>query len=488
MYIYNFDKMRTLNTLFLLLAVCAFPFLAHGEKGSKPKNILFIISDDLSSKALRCYGNKEVLTPNLDKLASEGVLFEKAYCQFPVCGAARASLMSGQYAPSIGVMGNGGSSKFTQNLGSHLTWSQLYKNNGYYSARVSKIYHMRVPGDITAGVSGPDHGPSWTEFFNCQGPEWMSDGRREHLTNERLKFDKNGHYNLGFGSAFYVVEGSTNGLEQPDVKAVNKAIEIMRRHSVDPFFLAVGFVRPHVPLVAPAEFFKPYDNQELTVAEVPKDDWDDIPKVGISLNSKKNGLFQNPSKKQKVLEAYYASVSFMDAQVGRLLQALDLLKLRDDTLVIFTSDHGYHLGEHDLWQKVSLHEESVQVPLIMSGPGVIQNVRNSSLIQHIDLYPTVARMSGLKVPVGCQGSDVRLAIKENQHIDRPFIHSCTGRGHLLRSEKYAFIKYNDGSLELYDMELDPKQFRNLAKNPDSKSKLIIKNFNKQLENFLKEIM
>ena len=481
--------MKINPTLILSLIVISYlsPFITWGEEKAGPRNILFIISDDLSSRALRCYGNREVLTPNLDKLATEGVLFERAYCQFPVCGAARAALMSGRYAPSCGVMGNGGSSKFSQNLGDHLTWSQLFKDNGYYSARVSKIYHMRVPGDITAGVSGPDHAPSWTEIFNCPGPEWMSKGRHEHITNERLKFDPNGHYNLGFGTAFYAVEGSSKGLEQPDVKAVNKAIELLRQHSDDPFFLAVGFVRPHVPLVAPADFFKPYDDKELSVVEVPDGDWDDIPKSGISLNSKKIGLYNNLQKKRKVLEAYYASVSFMDAQVGRLLQALDLLKLRENTLIIFTSDHGYHLGEHDLWQKVSLHEESVQVPLIMSGPGVAKNVRNSTLTQHIDLYPTVALMSGLKVPVGCQGIDLRPSVLKNEFIERSFVHSCTGRGHLLRSERYAFIKYNDGSIELYDMKSDPKQFRNLAKNPNEETNPIINEFNKRLKTFLSEI-
>lgn len=449
-------------------------------------NVLFIISDDLSAEALGCYGNKQSITPHIDKLADSGTLFNRAYCQFPVCGAARAALMSGLYAPTINVMGNGGSSRFTQNLGKHKTWSQYFIHNNYYAARVGKIYHMRVPGDITAGVHGPDHADSWVDRFSMQGPEWMSYGRHEHLTNQRLHFNPTGHYNLGFGSAFYVVEGHTNGEEQPDLIATTKAIEIMESKKDSPFFLAVGFVRPHVPLVAPKKYFDMYETEVLNVPKVPDGDWDDIPKPGISHNSKGNGLYGKYHQKQKVLQAYYASTTFMDDQVGRLMNALDRLELTDNTLVIFTSDHGYHLGEHDFWQKVSLHEESVRVPLIVSGPGVQKQI-NNTLSQHIDLYPTVASMSNLSIPKRCQGNDLSSILTKKTYINREFVHSCTGKGHLLRSDQYAFMKYNSGEVELYDMKKDPKQFQNLAKNPNSNNQLVIAQFEERLKNFIGEI-
>lgn len=472
-----------------LIAIICFTAISTSAQSVNKPNVVFIISDDLSAEALASYGNPKCQTPNIDRLASRGILFERAYCQFPVCGAARAALMSGQFAPSINVMGNGGASNFARNLGNHHTWSQHFINNGYYAARVSKIYHMRVPGDITAGVDGPDHAPSWIDKFNCKGPEWMSYGEAYHLTNQKLHFNPTGHYSLGFGGAFYVVRGHTDGHEQPDVIAANKAVEILQSqvNSQSPFFLAVGFVRPHVPLVAPEKFYEPYPPESLEVPNVPADDWDDIPKAGISHNSKSNGLYNKPFKKKQVLEAYYASVSFMDAQVGKILDSLDDLNLANNTIVIFTSDHGYHLGEHDLWQKVSLHEESVRVPLIVAGPSIVKNVRSQSLAQHIDLYPTISRLAGLDVPDACEGRDISLLLTQNQNYKRDFVHSCTGKGHLLRTETRAFMRYNDGTFELYDMISDPGQFTNLAANPSPQITAELKAFNAKLDAFLFDI-
>ena len=241
--------------LLLGLVACSSPATKSAFAGRL--NVVFIISDDLSAETLSCYGSEQCRTPNIDALAKDGVRFTRTYCQYPVCGPSRAALMSGMYAQAIGVTGNGSSNQFTKNLGKRPSMSQHFKNHGWYAARVSKIYHMRVPGDITAGVDGPDHAPSWTERFNCKAPEWMSEGEHEHLTNEKLKFIKDKHYSLGFGGAFYVVKGSTDGSEQADVMAADKAIELIGAHRNEPFFLAVGLVRPHVPLVAPKSYYDP---------------------------------------------------------------------------------------------------------------------------------------------------------------------------------------------------------------------------------------
>lgn len=463
-------------------AVCLCPRVA-GQNASTRPNILFIISDDLSAGALGCYGNDSVLTPNLDRLAMSGVKFDRAYCQYPVCGAARAALMASMYSPSINIMGNGGAGRFDANIGTHRSWAEHFRLEGYHSARVGKIYHMRVPGDITAGVDGPDHADSWSERVNCPGPEWMSYGRWNHITNEKLNMNPGKHYGLGFGTAFFAVEGRTDGSEQPDYLAADHAIRIMQENRDHPFFLAVGFVRPHVPLVAPKAWFDRYESGRLPVAEVPEGDWDDIPKAGISMNSRSIGLENNTQKKQEVLEAYYASVSFMDEQVGRVVQSLDQLGLRENTIVIFTSDHGYHLGEHDLWQKVSLHEESVRVPLIICGPGVEKGIRND-LVQHVDLYPTMSAMAGLGIPNACQGMNIEAALKGGELTDRHSIHSCTGRGHLWRTDRFAYIEYNDGSRELYDMQKDPQQYTNLASNPDGSVGRIINELSSDLHDFL----
>ena len=438
------------------------PCLAQEKKsGSKRPNVVFLISDDLGAQSLGCYGNTQCKTPAIDGLAARGVRFTRAYCQFPVCGPSRAALMSGMYPQAIGVMGNGQARRFTKNLGDRPSMSGLFKNNGWHTARVSKIYHMRVPGDITKGVHGPDHAVSWTERYSFQAPEWMTKGEHAHYTREKLKFDKDKHYNLGFGGAFYVVRGASDGSEQCDVRAADKAIELIGKLKDEPFFLAVGFVRPHVPLVAPAPYYEPYPHQSINLPRQLDDDWADIPKLGISKNSKGSGL-DTSEEKRKVLGAYYASVAFMDAQVARVLKALDDHGLRDDTIVVFTSDHGYHLGEHEFWQKMSLHEESTRIPLIVLGPG-IKKAETGALAQQIDIYPTLAELAGLAIPKHVQGRSLVPAI-EKPSADVHAEVFCTKRnGQLLRTKKWAFLSFQDGTAELYDMASDPKQFTNLAK-------------------------
>jgi len=437
------------------LLVLTLAAAAHGQ------NVLFVMADDLSAEALACYGNQDCATPNLDRLAARGVRFTRAYCQFPVCGPSRAAVMSGMYPEALDVIGNGGAGKFTDRMGDRASLPQLFRQHGWRSARVGKIYHMRVPGDITADVDGPDHAASWDERYNAPGLEWMTPGPFEHLSHEKLKRLPEKHYGLGFGTAFYAVRAEGDGRDQPDARAADKAIELLEGFEDRPFFLAVGFVRPHVPLVAPSSDFDRYDSTKLELAARVEDDQADIPPAGISLNSKRIGAAGDEAKQRRILQAYYASVSFLDIQVGRLLAALERLGLADDTLVVFSSDHGYHLGEHDLWQKLSLHEESARIPLLMAGPGVPTGTRDA-LVEQIDLYPTLAAMAGLEAPAHCQGRDLVPVLADPGAAVRDAAYSITARGQLLRTDRWAYLRYDEGGVELYDMHADPQQFRNAA--------------------------
>lgn len=453
-----------LATFLLLISPFLASIPAFAQSESRP-NVVFIISDDLTATALGAYGSEQCKTPNIDRLAAEGVRFTRTYCQFPICGPSRAAIMSSLYPEATGIMGNGDSENFTRAMTGRPSMTEYFRNQGYYAARVSKIYHMRVPGDITAGVDGPDHPASWDDSFNCRGPEWMSEGSHEHLTNEKLRRDPDEHYNLGFGGAFYVVHGEGDGAEQPDVQAATKAIEILEQPRDKPFFLAVGLVRPHVPLVAPESFFEPYPHDTIQLAPRIEDDQGDIPKSGISKSSKGIGLEGKVEAQQKVLSAYYASVSFMDAQVGRILDALDRLDLRQNTIIVFTSDHGYQLGEHDLWQKVSLHEESTRIPLIISAPGIEPSEPNT-LSEQIDLYPTLAELAGLQIPEHCQGRSLVPAMRDAEIQIRDVAYSVIRGGSMLRTDRWAYIRYNDESTELYDMHADPFQYVNIANEPE----------------------
>lgn len=455
---------------FFLLAFLAFSSQLSAEK----YNVLFVISDDLSSRALGCYGNTQCKTPNIDKFASQGTLFRNAYCQYPVCGASRASFMSGMYPHKIGVLGNGGAESFSANLGSRYTMSQNFYKQGYYAARVSKIYHMLIPGNITEGVSGPDHKASWNEAFNFKGGEWFSNGKAEAICTTKLNMDKNKHYGLGFGTAFYsVIVPDSEASEQPDYRAAGKTIELIDKHGDKPFFLAVGLIRPHVPLVAPEKYFAMYPPEQMKLAETVEDDLKDIPKAGLGKTTQKYGMNET-IRQQKALAAYYASTSFMDAQFGRIMDHLEKKGLREKTIVVFTSDHGWHLGEHTFWQKMNLHEEAAQVPLIISVPGQKPFV-STGMAELIDLYPTLSDYCEINIPEHVQGKSLRPLISQQKADVREAAFCVLKKDcYMLRSRKWALLQYGnkgENGFELYDMVKDPKQYTNLAKNPEYASAL-----------------
>ncbi|MCA9014873.1 MAG: sulfatase [Planctomycetaceae bacterium] len=454
------------------------------EAAAPQYNVLFIISDDLTATALSCYGNKVCQTPNIDSIAAKGTRFTHAYCQATYCGPSRASFMSGYYPHASKAFGYVSPRSY---IGDRATWSQHFKNNGYYTARVSKIYHMGVPGDIEKGNDGTDDPASWTERFNSQGPEWKAPGDGETLEN-----NPDGKKPAVGGNTFVVVEADGDDLVHSDGKTATKAVELIEKHKDEPFFLGVGFVRPHVPFVAPRSYFplfKPY-SKHILPEKVPGD-WDDIPKFGINYKTSVN-MKMDLRRQKKAVGGYLASVAYMDAQVGKVLDALKRAGIEDKTIVIFTSDHGYHLGEHDFWAKVSLHEESAAVPLIISVPGK-QPAVCDSLAELLDLYPTVSSLCGLKVPETIQGKNLAPLLDDPSLRVRDAAFSVDpradgNRGFLLRDDRWAYIQYKEDAsagAELYDMESDPQQFTNLVGKPEYAS--TVTSFQNRLAEKLKAI-
>lgn len=439
----------------LLLAVTVHLFAVP------PRNVLFIISDDLTSTALGCYGNTVCKTPNIDRLAARGMRFTQAYCQGTYCGPSRASFMSGYYPHATGVQGY---TNPRPQIGDRATWSQHFKNASYYAARVSKIFHMGVPGGIEDGGDGADDELSWTERFNSQGPEWKAPG-----LGETLEGNPDGKKPVIGGNTFVIVAADGDDMVHSDGKTAAKARELIEKHAQDPFFLAVGFVRPHVPFVAPKKYFDMYPADEMTLPEKVPGDWDDIPKPGINYKTSLNMKMDVP-KQKKAVSGYYAAVSFMDAQVGKVLDALEKSGQMDNTIIIFTSDHGYHLGEHDFWAKVSLHDESARVPLIISVPGKKPGV-SGSLVELLDLYPTTAKLCGLEVPARLQGKDISPILDDPEAKVHDTVFSVSGsrNGLMLCDDRWVFIQYGEdgkGGIELFDMKNDPRQITNLAESLD----------------------
>ncbi len=424
-------------------------------------NILFIIADDLTDTALGCYGNTVCRTPNLDRLAAQSVRFTRAYCQGTYCGPPRASFLSGYYPHATGVQGY---LSPREAIGDRATWPQHFKNAGYHTARVSKIFHMGVPGGIEEGSDGADDPLSWNERFNSPGPEWRAPGR-----GETLEKNPDGRKPVMGGNTFVVVAADGDDDVHSDGKTAAKACELLATPRREPFFLAVGFVRPHVPFVAPKKYFDLYPPESMVLPEKVPGDWDDIPKPGINYKTSVN-MQMDETRQKKALAGYYAAVSYMDAQVGRVLDALERSGQADNTIVIFTSDHGYHLGEHDFWAKVSLHDESARVPLLIRAPGMKPGVRDA-LVELIDLFPTTAKLCGLEVPARLQGRDLAPVLADPKAAvrDAAFSVAGTSKGLLLRDERWAFLQYGEdagGGVELYDMQTDTRQIHNLAVLPE----------------------
>lgn len=459
-----------MNVRFAAFLLACLGILGDQVFAAGKPNVLFIISDDLTATALSCYGNTVCQTPNIDRLAAQGTRFTRALCQGTYCGPSRASFMSGYYPHATGVLGY---TSPRPAIGERATWAQHFKNNGYYTARVSKIYHMGVPGGIEEGGDpkatnngdGADDPASWTEKFNSPGPEWKAKG-----VGETLESNPQGKRPVVGGNTFVVVEAEGDDLAHSDGRTAAKAVELIQQHAGKPFFIAVGFVRPHVPFVAPAkyfELFKPFDKLPLP-PKVPGD-WDDIPKAGINYKTSVN-MKMDERRQRKAVGGYYAAVSYMDAQVGKVLAALEQSGQADNTIVIFTSDHGYHLGEHDFWAKVSLRDESAMVPLIIKVPGK-KPAACHSLVELLDLYPTIASLCGLEVPARLQGKNISRLFDDPKHTVREAAFSVapSSKGFLLREDKWAYLQYEEDAsqgVELFDLVKDPKQYTNLAGKPE----------------------
>lgn len=470
------------NTLkfWLPLLVCFCIGSLSGQNTKRP-NVLFIIADDLTATAVSCYGKVEGITPHIDHLAAESVRYTRVYCQYPVCGPSRASFLSGYYPSATTTYGYVSG---RENIGpDRKTWPQLFKENGYYTARVSKIFHMGVPGDIEKGSNGTDDAASWTERFNSQGPEWKAAGE-----GELVQGNPDGDLPIKGGNVMTIVKADGGDLVHSDGKTAEKAVDLIKKHKDEPFFLAVGFVRPHVPFVAPKAYFDPYPFEAMELPPKISGDWDDIPERGINYVTSVNGKMTLEQQK-KALAAYYASVSYMDAQVGKVLNALKNEGLDDDTIVIFTSDHGFHLDEHDFWMKVSLHEESAKVPLIIKVPGRKPAVCHS-FSELIDLYPTTAELAGLDYSEHLQGKSLVKTFDDPTYSvrDAAFSVSQGGRSFLLRTDKWAYIQYDEDAgsgIELFDMKKDPQQYTNLA--IDGNYIEVVKGFQKTLFQKLAEV-
>ena len=446
------------------------------EAAEKRPNVLFIVSDDLNNM-LGCYGDPLAKTPNLDRLAARGVRFDRAYCTFPLCGPSRNVLLTGLYPNSTGILAN--QQIFRQTIPSQPSMPQAFRNAGYFAARIGKLYHYNVPNSI--GTNGHDDPASWEMELNPAGVDRLE----EHPKIFSLLPNQ-----FGGTLSWYASPKSdaqhTDGLMADDAEWV---LERCAKRKDRPFFLAVGFFRPHTPYVSPNSYFDLYSEKDMPVVQGVKEDQADIPPAGLGSYKKEQDKLTDDLRRQ-CRQAYLASISFMDAQVGRVIAALDRLGLSDNTIIVFTSDHGYHMGEHGLWQKMSLFEESARVPLLIVAPGIAaKGTAAKSPISHVDLFPTLAELCGVKPPANLQGQSLVPMLRDPNVAGRGWAITQVMRGggqarasvttnvgadgprffgYTLRTPRWRYTEWDEGrkGQELYDHDADPRELMNLANKPE----------------------
>ncbi len=448
----------------LALWTASFAWLSCGGAGVRLQaedrpNVVLLMADDLAA-TLGCYGYPAVKTPNLDKLAASGLLFDRAYCQFPHCNPSRASIFSGLRPQETGVTDN--ADNLYQNRPGVMTLPHWFREQGYATARCGKIFHLGVP----SGLESMDDPAAW-DF----GLPFRDERPYPKARESRVQVNTGGKA----GFSWKEINERTETLMDSEIAstAVNW---LERRDPSKPFFLAVGFHRPHLPLVAPAEFFDLYPLESIQLPQEPADDEADIPLPARNGSVPGYGNSANAEQRRAAIRGYLACVSYVDAQAGLVLDTIDRLGLRDNTIVIFTSDHGWHLGEHKLWHKRSLFEECARVPLIVSVPGVTKsNSRTDSLTELLDLYPTLCDLAGLPTPPSqLQGVSLRPVLSDPSAKlkDAAFTEARRGPsiqywGRSVRTPRWRYTEWNHGhdGIELYDHQTDPHEYTNLAADP-----------------------
>jgi len=444
-------------TLFLAL-VYLVGLRASESPVSTTPNVLFIAIDDLNTR-LGCYGVDHVSSPNIDRLARSGVRFHRAYCQYPSCGPSRTSVLTGLRPNTTGMTHN---RMFFRDLTPNVvTLPQLFMKNGYFTARVGKIYHQANPTHI--GTSGPDDPASWHKVVNPRG----RDKDEEHLLTVYTP-----QLPLPDQMCYLKAEGADE--EQTDGKVVDETIRLLKRHREEPFFIAAGLYRPHIPYIAPRKYFELYELEKTSLPKLPTDYRRRVPPAALASTSEWPNFGTTERQARECILAYDACVSFVDAQLGRLLAALDSLDLRKNTIVVLWGDHGYHLGEHGLWRKNSLFEESARAPLIIDAPGIEPKHSDCErIVEFVDIYPTLAELAGLKAPEDLDGvSLVKLLTNPKARWNRPAFIQTTFReapGFSVRTERWRYVEWGerrgDKGVELYDQLNDPKEMNNLANSP-----------------------
>ncbi len=445
-------QMRTIQFLVATLPLAAVGLsIQAAEKSAQRPNVLFIIADDLN-RSLPCYGHPIVQTPNVDRLAARAVRFDRAYCQYPVCSPSRVSFLSGRRPEQTRMFGNEDASR-TPSLQDAVFLPEYFRQQGYFTARVGKVFH--IGRDVPECWDVTEEGtPDGKVIYQPQEPQKL--GLADSITAEgQLDGD------TGEGGHWYTLEAVEDKLIDPNTaRRVSELIE-RGNQGGKPFFVACGFRRPHLPWMVPSEFFELY-----APATVPLPVRGDVPRPG--------GDPQQPAasddSRRASLRAYFACISFMDRQLGRVLDTLDRLELWDNTIVMLIGDNGYHLGTRGgYWGKGTPFEESCGVPLLIAAPGKARATSCRRVVEYVDFYPTLVDLCGLPPRRDLEGRSLRPLL---DNPTAPWEHAAFSIGArnnepawlAVSTDRFRYVEYADARRrpELYDIQADPREWTDLA--------------------------
>jgi arylsulfatase A-like enzyme len=405
-------------------------------------NVLFIAIDDLNDWTAFLGGHPGVETPNLDRIAARGVTFTRAYSTAPACNPSRTSLLTGRRPSTTGVYHN--SHPWRPSMPDAVTLPQHFMTHGYHVSGGGKIFHGKYKDPS-----------SWHEYHQR---------RADPVPPERRAG--------GIGAPEFLLQWGPVDVPDSamaDAEVVDWALRKLREPRDEPLFLAVGLFRPHPPWYVPRKYFDRTPLSEVRIPEVPDDDLDDVPEAGKRMVGPgwDHHIITTNDNWEKAVQGYLASIAFMDAQVGRLLDGLENGPYRDDTIIAIWGDNGMHLGEKKRWRKFTLWEEATRVPLLIAVPWMDHaGSRSDRTVSLLDLYPTLAELSGLPLPPELEGRSLRPLLEDpDASWDRPVLTTFGRLNHAIRSERWRYIRYENGSEELYDHDADPMEWTNLAGDP-----------------------
>lgn len=462
--------------LWLALVLLSSLHLSLGAD-SRP-NVLFIVCDDLNTQ-VSTSDYPYISTPAFDDLAENGMTFKRAYCQYPVCGPSRASFLSGLYPQSTGVTNN--TADIREERPGTMTLPQVFKEQGYWTAATGKIFHNSKvdPGESVWDESAffvndemPLEKKAKKEFEAEHGS--ITDRKNRQLWKDFLLgyAPQTMNQTPGWGPSGLKDEQHRDGKNARQAKSwiENNA------NGEKPFFLAVGIHKPHVPFLAPQKYFDMYPKDELKFVKPPSNFWDTVPKSSISKRFAGFGFehsVENDDLRREYMQAYHACISFIDAQIGSIFESLKTNGLWENTIVVLTSDHGYQLGEHFQWGKVTLFEVCNRVPLVIRAPGKTRSGTSSQgLVELVDLFPTLADLCDVDAPSDLQGRSLVPMLKNPNKKGKEVAYTVVSRGRNLgkavRTERWRYSKWTDGE-ELYDLKNDIDEHFNLARSPEHSS-------------------